>query len=227
MWTKIWQPICAICGSSSNTSMDLCDICYSNLPWIKDSCYQCGLPLTTAQESVRCNQCQYNPPEFDRFCALFTYQSPVTKLIRQLKFNHNLAYGNLMGQLLLEQYDKWYKSKPAPEVVVPVPLHEKRIRSRGFNQVQEILRPLVKAGKITVLNNICERTQYTRPQAKLNFRHRKYNLQKAFRLTQKVDFEHVAIVDDVLTTGNTVRGLSRVFRDAGVQCIDVWCVCRA
>jgi ComF family protein len=218
---------CAICRLPSNTNRDLCSVCYNALPWLMDVCYQCGEPLTDFHESVRCQQCTFLPPICDRFCALFGYKPPVNKLITDFKFKRKLAYGNLLGQLLLEQYPSWYKSSALPEVLIPVPLHDWRHRARGFNQVQEILRPLAATKCINIVDDLCIRTKYTKPQTKRGAKQRRRNLRGAFCLTRKAHYEHIAIVDDVFTTGSTIRAISEVFRAAGVSQIDVWCVCRA
>ena len=227
IFSTILPPTCAICKLKSDTNMDICSICYRELPWLIDVCYQCGEQLDNIHESVRCQKCMFFPPKFDRLCALFNYKSPVAKLITQLKFQHKLAYGNLLGQLLLEQYQIWYKASSVPDAIIPVPLHNLRHRIRGFNQVQEILKPLAKAKGIIVIDDLCVRTRYTKPQIKGGAKHRRRNLRGAFQLTKKVSCEHIAIVDDVFTTGSTIRAVCEVFRAAGVQHIDVWCICRA
>ena len=113
------------------------------------------------------------------------------------------------------------------DVIIPVPLHNKRLKFRGFNQVQEILRPLCKSKQIIIADLICKRTHNTKPQACLRAKWRKRNLQGAFKITKKIAYDHIAILDDVFTTGSTVQALSMAFRDAGVSQIDVWCICRA
>ena len=224
---KIFPYTCAVCKLRSDTNRDLCSVCYGELPWLIDVCYQCGQPLVDAYESVRCQKCMFSPPNFDRFCGLFHYQPPIDKLITQLKFNYKLAYGNLLGQLLLEQYSLWYKTATIPEAIIPVPLHNLRYRARGFNQVQEILRPFMRAQNIAIVDDLCIKLKHTKPQTRIGAKYRRRNLKGVFQLARKVPYEHIAIVDDVFTTGSTIRAVSEVFRAAGVQCIDVWCICRA
>jgi ComF family protein len=215
---------CVFCRGVSNTRFAICSICYRELPWLFNACYQCGSSLDTVQESIRCQKCIISPPCFDKFCALFNYKPPISNLITNLKFKYKLAYGEVLGKLLLAQYPNWYKNETLPEAIVPVPLSKPRFKNRGFNQVQEILRPLQKNSNI--LDNICLRTKHTTPQTKISIRHRKRNLRKAFMLTQEVPHKHIAIMDDVVTTGSTINAISEAFREAGVQQIDVWCICK-
>ena len=163
---------------------------------------------------------------FDRLCALFNYEFPISKLIPQLKFQYKLAYGNLLGQLLLQQYESWYKLDSMPDAILPVPLSNARLKQRGFNQVLEILRPLMLSTNSIVLDNVCIRTKNTKSQTSISMKYRRRNLRSAFRITQPIAYEHVAIVDDVFTTGSTVQAMSEVLKGVGVQQIDIWCICR-
>lgn len=226
-FAKILAHTCAVCRLPSDTEVDLCSICHRELPWLMDTCYQCGKQLTNFNESIRCEQCVLVPPKFDRLCALFSYKPPVAKLITDLKFNYKLAYGNLLGQLLVTQYPLWYANAPRPEVVIPVPLHDARHRQRGFNQVHELLRPMAQTKQIMIVDDLCVRVKNTTPQTQVGATKRRRNLRGAFRLTRKVPYEHIAIMDDVFTTGSTVGAVSEVFSAAGVANIDVWCICRA
>ena len=110
---------------------------------------------------------------------------------------------------------------------MPVPLHRQRLKRRGYNQVSEILLPVQKALKIEVLAHSCMRVKYTRAQSELSAVSRKRNLSNAFEITEPIPYQHIALVDDVVTTGSTVKALSLLLKEAGVEQIDVWCICRA
>jgi len=184
--------------------------------------------LTTHLESVRCVQCLERPPCFDRCCGLFAYQEPLINLIAQLKFGDKLYVSGLLGALLAAAVvNNWYKDGCLPQAVVPVPLHSKRLAKRGFNQVIEILAPVKKLAVCPILTNICNRVRFTKPQAKLSAIARQHNVSKAFALNKDINLEHIAIVDDVVTTGSTLNALSEVFLEHGVAQIDIWCICRA
>ena len=218
---------CVVCNFRSLCSRDLCDICYAELPWLTDRCYQCGLPLQLGLESIRCSACSENRPPYSRFCGLFEYQPPITSWITKLKFGHKLNYGALLGQLLLEQLPQWYCNNSLPEVVIPMPLHYKRLWQRGFNQIHEILRPLQQSRKINIEFNLCQRIKDTKPQLKGGRGYRNQNLRGAFALGKPIKYHHIAIIDDVMTTGSTMRAISELFFKANVSEIDLWCIARA
>jgi ComF family protein len=108
-------------------------------------------------------------------------------------------------------------------------LHKDRQRKRGYNQAAEIALPISKALKIPLDLKSCQRARYTEAQAKLNKNSRTRNLTTAFVVNKASlrGYKHVALVDDVVTTGSTIRAVSCVLLAAGVESIDVWCVCRA
>ena len=198
------------------------------LPWAEDRCFKCALRIEDPAESVICLACQNSSPPFDRLSALFSYDPPVTRLVTGLKFGENLTYGKILGELLADAVtEKWYKKESLPQAILPVPLHKKRIQKRGFNQALELLRPLRKRYAIPIILDEVTRIRHTSPQSELNEENRKQNLKNAFKVHKPLKFEHVAILDDVVTTGSTVHALSLILRECGVQQIDIWSICRA
>lgn len=115
---------------------------------------------------------------------------------------------------------------PNPQCLIAVPLHPKRLRERGYNQALEIARPLAKSLAIKLENNLCQRVKHTPPQTDLKLKDRRVNLRHAFHINTIKHYRHIAIIDDVITTGQTVQELARVFRLAGVETIEVWAVAR-
>lgn len=230
--SKIVFPyFCSICECKSDQSMDLCSICTKLLPWIQDRCYRCGVRLEQIDEAVTCKQCQENPPKFDRLCALFDYVPPAINLVTGLKFGRRLAFGRVLGELFSDQIlEEWYSPDTLPEAIIPVPLHPVRIRNRGYNQAMELLYPIKKRIGIPVYDDLCQRLRNTKPQSGLVAELRKQNLQNAFainkRKIRKLKLQHIAIMDDVVTTGSTVSAISAILKDAGILQIDIWCICR-
>jgi ComF family protein len=220
--------ICVSCGFNSyNLKLDLCADCKQHLPWIDTRCYQCGAQITKPSESIVCEKCQSSPPPFNRLCALFKYKPPVIRLIGSLKFGRQLYPAQVFGHLLTEAImQRWYVQQPLPQLIIPVPLHEKRHRQRGYNQATEISLPIAKTLHIPLGLDVCERVRYTKAQAKLNRAYRTRNLTAAFKAKISSKYKSVALVDDVVTTGSTVRAVSMALIAAGVENIEVWCVCR-
>lgn len=215
-------PICClICSTPTTTQHRLCEACKQQLPWITNHCQICGLPQV---ESGICGQCLANRPRFTSCRALFRYQEPIDKLITQLKFNNQLHIAKLFASLLVETFDT---SKPTPELLIPVPLHRKRQRQRGFNQALEIARPVSKALQIPIDIHSCIRVKSTQAQSELPAKKRRYNIKNAFQICHDIGAKHVAIIDDVVTTGSTVNELSKNLKQRGVKCIEIWCLARA
>ncbi len=225
----VFPRICCFCSSELQKSkIDLCLDCKNSLPFVQDRCYQCGLRLEKINEAILCEKCQNKVPPFSRLCALFSYDPPVTKLVTGLKFNNQLAYGRILSDLLIEAVEtQWYKNTPLPDAIIPMPLHIKRLRTRGYNQSMELLQAFKKQNKIPILHRHCFRKKQTKKQSGLNAERRRHNLKEAFHVELPQAFEHVAIVDDVVTTGSTVTALSLELIKAGVKQVDVWCICRA
>jgi len=225
----LFPNICCFCEQYSLENRDLCGVCKPTLPWASDRCYQCGLSLLGGgQDSIICEKCAQSPPQFDRLAGLFSYEPPITQLVTGLKFGARLAYGRILGELLADAVcEQWYQNIGLPQAVIPVPLYKSRLRKRGFNQAAELLLPLKKRVKLPVLLDICERVRPTKPQSKLDALDRKFNLKNAFQVKNSLGLEHVALVDDVVTTGSTVNAISQKLKEAGVLQVDVWCICRA
>lgn len=229
MLSKIYQWLlpftCVLCGANSKISQDLCDDCKNDLPWIKKSCLHCAQPL----ESIvtECGECLKNPPTYDNTHALFFYASPIDKLILRLKFHHQLLYARVLGELFAEKLIKIYYEKSLPEIIIPVPLHRSRLRQRGFNQSLEIAKPISKKLKIPIDIKHCQRIRATEAQSLIPATQRYQNVKSAFAIAKNFSVKYVAIIDDVMTTGNTVNELSKQLRKNGVEKIDVWCCARS
>ncbi|HSS66808.1 MAG TPA: ComF family protein [Gammaproteobacteria bacterium] len=158
----------------------------------------------------------------------YLYVEPVATLIHALKFRRRLAVASVLGGLLAAHLES--PALEPPQYIVPVPLHPKRQRERGFNQSMEIARPLSARLDVPIAPRLARRTRPTAAQSSLEGRDsRRRNVRGAFcaeiRPTEAV--HHVAMVDDVVTTGATVMALARALKRAGVARIDLWCVARA
>ena len=222
-----WQlcpPVCSLCGQPGGLRRDLCDPCFHDLPWRQtQGCLRCGENLMAPGELV-CGRCLRRPPAFDRVLAPLVYQSPVDGLVLDLKFHGRLARARLLGELLAG----WLSTQVdgMPQAIVPVPLHARRLRERGFNQALELARPVAHALALPLITDGVRRLRATPPQSNLAARRRHANLRAAFAVEASLP-PHVAILDDVVTTGATVEALSRALRRAGVREVSVWALARA
>lgn len=215
---------CALCGAPSGQLIDLCAACSHELPWAKNNCITCGANINQADhKSSTCSDCTIKTPKFKKFHALFDYSDPVTKIITGLKFKHKLNFSQLLADLFIEKIPLWYSDRKLPELIIPVPLHKKRIRERGFNQAVEIAKPVSKYLNIPIDIYSCKRTKATQEQSSLPAYLRQENIRGAFDLIKPLNVKHVAIIDDVVTTGETCLELTKLLHNAGVEEVDIWC----
>ncbi|MGN8277168.1 double zinc ribbon domain-containing protein [Pseudomonas sp. SMV71] len=226
IWLKNKQ-FCLLCGESTDTLQPICTPCESELPWLGNQCSVCALPLPTA--GLRCGQCATRPPSFERVLAPWAYDFPVDSLITRFKHQAKWPLGRLMGELLAQalqhQFDEGLER---PDALLPVPLAARRLRQRGFNQAALIARWLCETLEIPCEENLLRRVQDTPAQQALDARARRRNLRQAFALAPGVDLRkrHLALVDDVLTTGATAEALAGLLLDAGAARVDVYCLAR-
>lgn len=231
MFTKILNvllpPTCILCGDPAKQRIDLCKPCEQELPWLDAVCAVCALPLTNDMtEKQICGHCLRHPPPFTKTLALWHYQNPIDHFITRLKFNHQLVYARLLGDLLAQRLADHYRDHPLPDCIIPVPLHPKRLRERGFNQALEIARPIAKKLKLKIDFNACQRIRATEAQTALPANKRHRNVKNAFALKKALPVKQVALLDDVITTGHTITELSTLLRKTGIEKIDVWCCAR-
>lgn len=216
-------PRCLACGEAGQGGLDLCGACRAQLPWNQHACRQCGIGLA-APGPARCGACLLDPPPFTHaFCPLH-YRFPVDRLLPRFKFHGDLAAGELLATLMQWPLD------PAdlPQALVPVPLHRSRLRTRGYDQALELARALARGVRVPVVANALVRRRATQPQTELGAADRRRNMCDAFALRAGASLPaHVALVDDVMTTGATLAECARVLLKGGVQRVDAWTIARA
>jgi ComF family protein len=221
LYTFLLPYHCVLCKAPSDQTRDLCKTCEADLPYLKHACVQCANPLPLSE--YYCGQCLKKPPAFQHTFALCYYENPFSHLITQLKFNAQLGLGRLLGNLMADHLKK--QNIRIPDLLIPIPLHKKRLRERGFNQALEIARPISKSLHIPLDITRCQRIRHTAAQSDTPFKERYRNIRRAFQIHGTLP-EHVAIIDDVMTTGNTVNELAAALKHAGVKQIQVWCCAR-
>lgn len=217
--------ICIFCLDKADQTLDLCQDCAQHLPWLKQACRTCAVPLLNSTTTI-CGRCLKQPFPFHKVCILFSYTTVLQRLIVGLKFHGHLLYAEILGQLLAESVKIRYQGDHWPQIIIPVPLHTQRLRARGFNQALELARPLQRILNIGIDYRSCVRIRPTVAQSTLSAAQRVANLKNAFRVKLAGKYEHIALLDDVMTTGQTVIELSRVLYQSGVKRVDVWCCAR-
>ena len=229
-WLNIIQdyllpPTCILCGNNGFDSQDICTACFNDLQINIHCCYRCAeifeAPNCTPQ---LCGHCISQPPFFDETHAPFTHQGIIKYLIARLKFNHQYKNARLLGMLLANHLKI---TAEMPEIIIPIPLHKKRYQERGFNQSVEIAKTLSKHLHIPIDTNSCIRYRNTPHQIDLPAKQRRKNINNAFKIIQPIKAKHVALLDDVMTTGSTVNELAKILKKSGVNRVDIWICARA
>jgi ComF family protein len=215
-------PVCLLCGDVGADGIDLCAECAAELPRNPTCCARCALPLAAA--AALCGECLRRAPPWDAAWAPFRYGWPLDRLESRFKFSADLAAGRVLSRL-------WQREScpvALPTWLLPVPLHRSRLRKRGYNQALELARPLARFLGVPLQQDVLQRRRATDAQTELDALTRRRNVRGAFGLRGRIDLPaHVAILDDVMTTGATLAECTRVLKWAGVSRVDVWALARA
>jgi ComF family protein len=222
----LFPPACVLCGKAGHNHQLICADCAPQWPQtdLAQACPRCGKPETGGEI---CGGCQTHPPPWDRAIVPFPYAPPVDDLLRQFKFHNRLAAGRLLTQRWLDAFQSRpdVAERTLPDCIIPVPLHPKRLRERGYNQSLELLRTLAPALGLPICADAAQRVRATPAQMGLSAKDRQHNLDGAFVIHVPLP-RHIALFDDVITTGSTLAELSKTARRAGAEVIEVWAIAR-
>lgn len=229
-WRNIIQdyllpPTCILCGDPGFDSQDICTACFDDMQKNIHCCYRCAETFETANRAPQlCGHCLSKSPAFDETYAPYLHQGTIRHLIATLKFNRQYKNARILAYLLATHIRK---TAELPDLIIPVPLHTQRFKERGFNQSTEIAKTIAKRLNIPTDTEYCIRQRNTRHQIDLPAKERHKNIKNAFAVIKQIDAQHIAILDDVMTTGSTVNELAKVLKKAGVTRVDVWVCARA
>lgn len=222
---------CIVCGQVADEDHSICNDCQCELPTLGECCRRCGIELNGGlSEENCCTSCLLAPPSFDFCSAVFPYSSPIDKLLADFKFSARFDIGYSLSRVLANAFNTYYIGMAKPELLLPVPLHKSRLRSRGFNQASEMCNVLSSYCDVSTSHSTLSKTRNTEPQTSMNSAAaRKANLRKAFSVNKMDDLDgvtHIALIDDVVTTMATTETISRMLRERQDCRIDVWCLAR-
>lgn len=228
----LWPNRCLVCAAPGVDGMDLCAGCATALPWNRTACVRCATPLPVSAAGLVCGHCLRLEAAIARgrlrwplaeVRAAFVYASPMDRLLPRFKFHHDLAAGALLSQLMAGAFS----NLPRPQALVPVPLHRARLRRRGYDQALELAQPLAQVLELPLRLDLLRRVRSTAPQSELDAAARRRNLRGAFAMREDAIVPaHVALVDDVMTTGATLHAAATALKKAGVDRIDAWICAR-
>ena len=210
---------CLLCGAAGTDEM-LCPACAADLPRLTEPCCpRCALPNATGE---LCGRCLKKPPHFDAALAAYRYDFPADKLIQSFKYGHRLALGDYFGRELAR-----LGATLAADLIMPLPLHDERLRQRGFNQALELSRALADARRLPIDASSCRRTRNTPAQAGLAWRERVKNLRHAFACNTDLSGARIILIDDVMTTGASLDEFARTLKLHGAAEVTALVLARA
>jgi ComF family protein len=220
----IAPPRCHWCRTAT-AGAPACTACSAALPWNASACRACALPLPVGAAAGVCPACrEHSPPQHCTWAA-FRYVPPIAAQVLHLKFHGRLAPAHVLGALMAERLAR--RPEPLPELIVPVPLHPTRVRARGYNQALELGRELARRLAVELAPQAARRTRTTGEQTRLTAAARRRNVRGAFAVTAGVRGRHLALLDDVITTGATAGALAARAIAAGAARVEVWAAARA
>lgn len=222
----MFAPHCALCGAPGQSGLDLCADCEAALPGNPIACPLCALPLR--QPAPRCGECLQHTPPFAAAIAPFRYADPIDRLLTRFKFGGDLAAGQVLAALLTARCDGFARSV---DQLLPMPLHRSRLRERGFNQAFELARALAIHSGVAARADLLLRVRPTAPQTGLDARARRRNVRGAFVVPPSrrpaITGRRLLLIDDVITTGASVREASVALLRAGAAAVHILAVARA
>lgn len=210
-------PSCVLCRREA-VDARLCAECVALLVPNAPACARCAQPLP--QPAPACGKCLTDPPAFDAASAGFRYLAPLDHLVQRLKFDDALAVGRALLPHWTAALCAQRGAEPWPTLLLPVPLHRARLRTRGYNQALELARALGGTLGIAVRADALQRTRATAPMPGLDWDMRRRNVRGAFAVSATGLPAHVALVDDVMTSGATLDAAARALRAAGVARVE-------
>ena len=218
-----WLPrICRLCGLETDRGIDLCGPCERSLAWNRNPCPRCGLPQPASKTGC-CPRCIDQPPLFGATVAPLLYEGAVRRWVHAAKSSRGLGEAKLLSGLLA--HGVLSAGACMPDALVPVPLTGARLFRRGHNQAVLLAAPLARRFRIPVQRANLRRAGGGKPQRGQSRGARARSVRGVFRATARFE-GHLAIVDDVMTTGATAAELALTLLAAGAERVDVWAVAR-
>lgn len=220
---------CYICNAKAQNT--LCTPCHEGFPINLHHCKHCKRP--TRNIYILCGNCQTSRPAYQTCVAPYRFEGIIKTLIHSIKFNQGTHYIRPLTYLLSEHLIESYSSESWPEQILYVPSHPSRIKERGFCQTKAMATQLTKnlkqhlGKKYPTLpkNNPLKKIKNTQAQHSLSRKERLKSPQSSYQLDGLIA-KHVALFDDVMTTGSTIENCSKLLLKAGAERIDIWVIAR-
>lgn len=219
----IYPSKCPFCGEivsagkkHSTEHNGICKACREKLPYIGEvRCMCCGKPLTDPAEEY-CYDCTRQKHLFADGKSLWVHKDAVENAVYAMKYQNRRIYGQTFGKEMAEHFLSYLWERKIT-LIVPVPLHSRRKRKRGFNQAEIVAKVLSENTGIAMDAGAVKRIKATSPQKELGDKGRKRNIRGAFAVQKNVKGENIVLIDDIYTTGSTLDEAARVLKKAGAE----------
>lgn len=221
---SILRQSCMLCANHKGGEHGVCGDCLQSLPWhTAPKCPQCGL----LSDGLICGHCLQSSPSFDATHALFSYEYPLDRLLQHYKYRETLHLADTFASLFIKNLLNANLNQPSKiDLIIPMPMHNERLKQRGFNQALEIARLISNSSKIKLDYTSCQRTRLSPPQASLPLKDRIKNIQGVFECNKNLQGLKIALVDDVMTTGASLNELAKTLKQAGAAHVECWVIAR-
>lgn len=214
--------LCLACGVEILTAESLCPSCALRLLPVPNPCRHCAEPNPV--DGDLCPACLLNPPRWQSMIAPLQYRGLTRHFLHRLKYDDALYLARTLSQPCIGAFAA---RQPRPQVILPVPLHDSRLVERGYNQALELAQLWSRRLEIPLDRRALYRIRQTSSQSGLSAARRESNLRGAFRYAPRRAYRHVAIADDIVTTGSTVNEICKMLHRDGVEYVEVWALARA
>ena len=234
----LFKQSCLLCKSANGGDIGLCVSCQNSLPRHSlQHCPQCALISFNSQ---LCGHCLKSPPDFDITKALFTYNFPLDGLLQRYKYGSMLSLGKSFARLMTDNMLRNYHQNKhlknsTIDLIIPMPMHPKRLQVRGFNQALEISKLISKQLNIPLDYSTLIRNKFTPPQTSLSLKDRVKSIRGVFSIKELQENQlqmlpltglRVALFDDVMTTGASLNELAKTVKKAGASHVECWVLAR-
>ena len=224
-WTNkltdlLFPTVCAACGKLGPI---ICSDCLKKFSEIDGTgCMRCGYPMEETR--VSCKLCRVENFNLRQARACFSYSEPLKTVIQRYNYDGLFSLARPLGELMAHKWPEWAQ---IPDIIVPIPLHARRQRSRGFNQAQLLAHRLGYSNDIEVTDQVLRRVRNTRPQVEISLLERKENVWGAFAAEPGVlKGKNILLLDDVFTSGATMTSAAGTLLEAGAKNVSAYCLAR-
>lgn len=221
----IYPKTCPVCGRIPDGNVSVCVNCKGKFPSIKGPrCMKCSKPILNG-EAEYCYDCMEKSHHYVCGKALWIYDDMMKRSIARFKYKGSLEYAQVYGEEIVRQHGNWVRNHG--DILVPVPLHKKKEKIRGYNQAEILADAIGRRLQLPIDRDMLYRSRDTRPQKELNDKERLANLSEAFQINKGKRYlpERIMLVDDIYTTGSTIEACTNALQKAGIREVYFLSIC--